>query len=201
MAAAAKTERRGKANPTKAEIAKAEQALMRQIKQVAALRLKAPAEAVANAVFEGKGGTSVHLSDLFGNRDELLLVHNMGRGCAYCTFWADGFNGMLPHLENRAAFAVATPDTVDKQVEFAKSRGWDFTMVRDPGGQFSAAMGYGEGGGIYPGCSAFRRRKDGTIERIASTPFGPGDLYNPAYHLFALLPGGSKDWVAKLKYR
>jgi hypothetical protein len=108
---------------------------------------------------------------------------------------------MLPHLENRAAFAVATPDTVDKQVEFAKSRGWDFTMVRDPGGQFSAAMGYGEGGGIYPGCSAFRRRKDGTIERIASTPFGPGDLYNPAYHLFALLPGGSKDWVAKLKYR
>lgn len=200
MAVAAKSKRNGKSGVSRAEIMKAEKALMRQIAEVAKLRLKAKPEPVEDAVFEGKGGRSVHLSDLFGDKDELLLVHNMGRGCPYCTFWADGFNGLLPHLEDRAAFAVATPDPIEKQSEFAKGRGWDFTMVRDPKGAFSAAMGYGSDGGIWPGCTTFRKRKDGAIERIAFTPFGPGDLYNPAFHLFALLPGGTGDWVAKFRY-
>ena len=200
MAVTAKSKRNGKAGVSRAGIMKAEKALMRQIATVAKLRLKARPEPVEDAAFEGKGGKTVHLSDLFGDKAELMLVHNMGRGCAYCTFWADGFNGLLPHLEDRAAFAVATPDAIEKQAEFAKGRGWDFTMVRDPKGAFSAAMGYGSDGGIWPGCTTFRKRKDGTIERIASTSFGPGDLYNPAFHLFALLPGGTGDWVAKFRY-
>ena len=40
------------------------------------------------------------LLDLFGDRDTLLAIHNMGQGCRYCTLWADGFNGLLPHLES-----------------------------------------------------------------------------------------------------
>ena len=31
------------------------------------------------------------LMDLFGEKDKLLLIHNMGQGCLYCTLWADGF--------------------------------------------------------------------------------------------------------------
>jgi predicted dithiol-disulfide oxidoreductase (DUF899 family) len=38
------------------------------------------------------------LLDMFGGKDRLLLIHNMGQGCRYCTLWADGFNGFLPHL-------------------------------------------------------------------------------------------------------
>lgn len=200
MAVSAKSKRNSKPGVSRAEIMKAEKALMRQIEDVAKLRRKAAPEPVEDAAFEGKGGKTVHLSDLFGDKDELILVHNMGRGCAYCTFWADGFNGLLPHLQDRAAFAVVTPDAVEKQAEFAKGRGWRFAMVQDPKGQFSARMGYGSDGGIWPGCSTFVKRKDGTIERIASTPFGPGDLYNPAFHLFALLPGGTGDWRARFKY-
>jgi predicted dithiol-disulfide oxidoreductase (DUF899 family) len=201
MATATRSKRRSTSGVTRAEIMKAEKALMRQIDQVAKLRRKAAPEPVEDASFEAKGGETVRLSDLFGEKDELILVHNMGRSCVYCTFWADGFNGMLPHLEDRAAFAVVTPDPVEKQAEFAKGRGWGFTMVRDPKGRFSARMGYGSDDGIYPGCTTFRKLKDGTIERIASTPFGPGDLYNPAFHLFALLPGGTGDWGPRYKYR
>ena len=41
-----------------------------------------------------------NLLELFGKKDKLLVIHNMGQGCRYCTLWADGFNGFLPHLES-----------------------------------------------------------------------------------------------------
>ena len=46
------------------------------------------------------------LLDLFGGKQRLLAIHNMGQGCRYCTLWADGFNGMLAHLES--AMSVVT---------------------------------------------------------------------------------------------
>ena len=45
------------------------------------------------STFEGES----NLLELFGEKDQLLVIHNMGRGCRYCTLWADGFNGFLPH--------------------------------------------------------------------------------------------------------
>ena len=189
-----------KAKSPAAEIKAAEKALAKQLKALAALKRKAKPEAVEDAVFVGQGGNETRLSDLFGAHDELILIHNMGRSCPYCTLWADGFNGYRQHLENRAAFIVVSPDAPDKQAEFAKSRGWAFKMLSDPKGRFSASVGFGADGGIYPGVSTFRRRNDGSIERVASAQFGPGDIYNPAFHLFDLLPGASKDWLPKFNY-
>jgi len=63
------------------------------------------------------------LSELFGKHDTLFVVHNMGRSCAHCTMWADGFNGVFDHLRDRAAFVVASPDSADEQQKFAASRG------------------------------------------------------------------------------
>ena len=183
-----------------AEIKAAEKALAKQIKTLAALKRRAKPEAIEDAVFVGSGGTETKLSDLFGVHDELILIHNMGRSCVYCTLWADGFNGFRQHLEDRAAFVVISPDAPDKQAEFAKSRGWTFKMLSDPKGRFSTPLGFGLDGGIYPGVSTFRRRKDGSIERIASSKFGPGDIYNPLFHLFDLLPGASADWSPKFRY-
>jgi len=40
----------------------------------------------------------VRLSSLFGSNKDLILIHNMGRQCSYCTMWADGFNGVLDHM-------------------------------------------------------------------------------------------------------
>ena len=63
---------------------------------------------------EGK----VRLSELFGDKEYLFVIHNMGAGCPNCTLWADGFNGILPHIENRAAFVVASPDEPAAQQKF-----------------------------------------------------------------------------------
>ncbi len=51
----------------------------------------------------------VALSALFGDKTALFVIHNMGTGCPNCTMWADGFNGVLHHLEDRAAFVVCSP--------------------------------------------------------------------------------------------
>jgi len=40
----------------------------------------------------------VRLSQLFGDKASLFVIHNMGASCPYCTLWADGFNGLLPHV-------------------------------------------------------------------------------------------------------
>src|SRR6516164_9513796 len=73
------------------------------------------------------------ISDLRGKIRELQHSAEpqavMGASCPYCTLWADGFNGLLPHIENRAAFVVASPDDPQAQEKFKASRGWRFPMV------------------------------------------------------------------------
>ena len=73
---------------------------------------------------------------------DLFVIHNMGRSCPNCTLWADGFNGIYPHIADRAAFVVASPDPPDVQQSFAASRGWRFPMVSHQGSSFAADMGY-----------------------------------------------------------
>jgi predicted dithiol-disulfide oxidoreductase (DUF899 family) len=74
---------------------------------------------VDDYLFEGWNGP-VRLSELFGGKRDLFVIHNMGTTCRYCTMWADGFNGVYDHLADRAAFVLATPDTPDVQRQFAK---------------------------------------------------------------------------------
>jgi predicted dithiol-disulfide oxidoreductase (DUF899 family) len=77
-------------------------------------------EAVADYVFSTPSGP-VRLSELFGDKNELFVIHNMGKACAYCTLWADGFNGVQHHLRDRAAFVVSSPDSPQAQQEFARA--------------------------------------------------------------------------------
>ena len=144
-------------------------------------------------------GSPVRLSELFGTREHLFVVHNMGRSCPYCTLWADGFNGVIHHLENRAAFAVSSPDDPATQREFAESRGWRFRMVSHSGTSFAEDLGYHRDGHWWPGISVFQR--DGArILRVSDTEFGPGDDFCSVFHLFSLLPPGNGDWQPKFKY-
>jgi peroxiredoxin len=85
-------------------------------------------EEVKDYVFTALDG-QVTLSALFGDKPDLFVIHNMGKSCPACTMWADGYNGVLAHLESRAAFVVTTPDDPQTQQEFAASRGWRFRMV------------------------------------------------------------------------
>jgi predicted dithiol-disulfide oxidoreductase (DUF899 family) len=157
--------------------------------KLAELRRKAPQKEVENYIFTNSFGTSSKLSDLFGTKDELILIHNMGVGCPYCTLWADGFNGVLKHLENRAAFVLESPDEVSVQRQFAADRGWKFQMVSSRGTSFRKDMGYAdEKGSPMPGTSIFTKSKDGKIKRVSDTGFGPHDNYCVVWDLFDLLP-------------
>lgn len=160
-----------------------------------------PAEKVEDYELKLLDGT-VRLSELFGDHDELLVVHNMGASCPYCTLWADGFNGFVEHLRDRTAFVVASPDTPESQRRFAKKRGWEFSMVSTKDSDFSVDMGFEDRdeGVVRPGVSAFQRTPSGEIERIAADRFGPGDLYCSLWHLIDLLDGDAYDWGPKLKY-
>lgn len=142
----------------------------------------------------------IHLSELFGDKPDLIAIHNMGRSCAHCTLWADGFNGTYPHIANRAAFVVTSPDPPDVQQAFAASRGWRFPMASHAGTSFAADMGYrSASGGWLPGVSVFRRDSD-RIVRVADTRFEPGDDFCAVWHLFDLLPEGADGWRPQYAY-
>ncbi len=53
-------------------------------------RRRRPQEPVADQTLLGADGVPVSLAALFGDKDDLIVVHNMGRGCAYCTMWTRG---------------------------------------------------------------------------------------------------------------
>jgi predicted dithiol-disulfide oxidoreductase (DUF899 family) len=146
------------------------------------------------------GNGAVRLSELFGDKDYLFVIHNMGAGCPYCTLWADGFNGFVPHIENRAAFVLASPDDPDKQDKFKASRDWRFRMVSYGKSTFAADMGYrGADGHHHPGVSVFRKR-GGKIFRVSDTSFAPGDDFATIWHFFDLIPEGASGWAPKYKY-
>ena len=88
-------------------------------------------------------GTQAPLAALATKRD-LFVIHNMGRSCAHCTLWADGFNGIYPHIADRAAFVIASPDPPDVQRRelFAGAPSWRFPMVSHRETSFAVDMGY-----------------------------------------------------------
>jgi predicted dithiol-disulfide oxidoreductase (DUF899 family) len=175
-------------------------------RQIAGLRDKmrearaaAEAEEVPDYVFTNSSG-SVRLSELFGDKPDLIVIHNMGATCPHCTLWADGFNGIYDHLASRATFVLSSPDTPNTQKTFAASRGWRFPMVSHNGTTFAADMGYrSEDGGWLPGTSVFRRQLN-RILRVSDAGFNPGDDFCVLWHIFDLLPGGAGDWRAKYRY-
>lgn len=149
--------------------------------------------------FATPAGT-VLLSQLFGDKQDLIVIHNMGTSCSSCTMWADGYNGIHQHVANRAAFVVSSPDTPDVQHAFAAGRGWQFPMVSHAGTTFAKDMGYVSAkGGWMPGISVFQR-KAGEIVRVSDAPLSPGDDFCTVWHLFDLLPGGAAGWLPKKQY-
>jgi predicted dithiol-disulfide oxidoreductase (DUF899 family) len=143
---------------------------------------------------------SVRLSELFGDHDDLMVVHNMGISCPGCTLWADGYNGVHHHVITRTAFAVSSPDPPEVQQKFAASRGWKFPMVSHMGTTFAADMGYrSEKGAWRPGISVFKRVGN-RILRVSDARWSPGDDFCTVWHFFDMLPDGAAGWSPKIQY-
>ncbi len=183
-----------------ARAAKLEKRISSLKDKLAEMRRKAKPRAVQDYVFRRHDGRPLRLSQAFGRHKDLVVVHNMGTTCPYCTLWADGFVSLLPHLQDRAGFLVVSQDPPAKQKAFAKSRGWTFPMASSHGTSFFLDMDFADDkGNVAPGFTTFRK-KGRRVERIASRYFGPGDDFCSAWHFFDLLSGGTGDWRPKFSY-
>ncbi len=151
-------------------------------------------EIAEDYLLKDKDGNDVKLSDMFGDKRDLILIHNMGKSCSYCTMWADGFNGIFQHIEKKAAFALVSPDEPDVQRSFAEARGWKFKMYSGKNSSFTKDMGYvTEKDGYWPGASVFHKDENGKVKRVSKTYFGPGDYFCSVWHFFDMLPGQKND--------
>jgi predicted dithiol-disulfide oxidoreductase (DUF899 family) len=186
------------------EIEKLENNIMEMKSRLAELRRAVISQEVSDYQLTGPDGEKTSLSQLFGEKKDLLVIHNMGKSCPYCTLWADGINGVIDHIENRTSLVLVSPDPPEVQKEFASSRGWKYRMLSSIESGFSRAMGFEveKEGRTYhlPGASGFRLGEDGKICRVSSTFFGPGDDFCSVWHLYDLLQDGHAEWQPKYSY-
>ncbi|MXZ28955.1 MAG: DUF899 domain-containing protein [Gammaproteobacteria bacterium] len=145
------------------------------------------------------GSGEVSLLELFAGRDTLLAIHNMGQGCRYCTVWADGFNGFLPHLENAMSVVLLSKDPPELQRRFANERGWRFRLASHGGGAYIREQTVVGGQDNYPGAVVYKREGDRVL-RFNACVFGPGDLYCSLWSLLALAGMGAQDWTPQYSY-
>lgn len=162
------------------------------------LRQSAKGDKVKNYPFLTQAGET-SLLELFGTSNTLLLVHNMGQGCRYCTLWADGFNGFLPHLESAMSVVLVSKDPPELQRQFANSRGWRFRLASHGGGDYMTEQAVIDGGGNMPGAVVYTR--DGsTVRRKNAVAFGPGDRFCSAWNLLALAGLDEGAWTPQFAY-
>jgi predicted dithiol-disulfide oxidoreductase (DUF899 family) len=177
--------------------------------------------------FDGANGKA-RLADLFKGRPQLVVQHFMfapdwDAGCKSCSFWADGFERMIPHLAARDTTLVAVSRApLEKLDAFKKRMGWTFDWYSSEGCDFNydfavsftpdeikaghVRYNVGTAGfGIEdaPGISVFYRDEQGNIFNTYSC-FARGlDMMNAAYHYLDLTPLGRHeeglpypmDWV------
>ena len=82
-------------------------------------------------VFEGPNGQET-LPDLFDGRSQLVVYHFMfppdwDAGCPHCSRWADNFNGIIVHLNQRDVTMVAVSRAPYRKLAgYQKRMGWSF---------------------------------------------------------------------------
>jgi predicted dithiol-disulfide oxidoreductase (DUF899 family) len=168
------------------------------------------------------------LADLFRGRNQLVVQHFMfapdwGEGCKSCSFWADGFERIIPHLAARDTTLIAVSRApLEKLTAFKRRMGWTFDWVSSEGCDFNYDYAVSftpeqikSGGKVYnfgtsgfgiedaPGISVFYRDANGDIFHTYSC-FARGlDMMNATYQYLDLTPLGRHeeglpypmDWV------
>jgi len=196
-----KTAKTAEAASPARELQIAEKQLKEARDKITQLRKKLDNKIVPDYTLKDPDGRPVSLSSLFGTKDDLVIIHNMGKSCPYCTLWADGLMGFKKHLENRAGFALVSHDRPSVVREFGASRGWNYKYLSNDGGPFSKDMNMqNDDGSPLPGISTFHRESNGTIKRVSHTYFGPGDDFCSIWHIFEMLKDGPNGWEPKYIY-
>ena len=156
------------------------------------------------------------LAELFDGRSQLVMYHFMfgpdwDAGCPHCSRWADNFNGIIAHLNQRDVTMVAVSRAAYPKLAAYKQRmGWTFKWVSSYGNDFNhdyhvsftpeeqntAIYNYKAGGfasSEAPGVSVFIKGADGQIFHTYSCYARGLDMLNGAYHLLDLVPKGRDE--------
>lgn len=120
-----------------------EKALTRQGDELSRAVRDLPWESVTkDYVFDGAAGRQT-LSDLFDGRSQLVVYHFMFHpddkaGCPHCSLRADGFNGIIPHLNQRdVTMVVVSRAPYEKLAAYRQRMGWSFPWVSSGGSDFN----------------------------------------------------------------
>lgn len=95
-----------------------------------------------NYLFDGPKG-KVMLADLFEGRSQLIVYHFMfgpgwKEGCPSCSFLADHFDGVVPHLNARdVTLSVISRAPLPEIEAFKKRMGWRFKWVSSNDSDFN----------------------------------------------------------------
>ena len=178
-------------------------------------------------VFEGPSGKET-LPELFGQRSQLVVYHFMfspewDEGCPHCSFWADHYDGMVVHLDQRdVTFVVVSRAPLAKIQPFKKRMGWRFKWVSSSQTDFNYDYGVSftpeqirnrtafynyvntdPGPRDREGLSAFSKDEHGNVFHTYSTYARGIDMLNGTYNCLDLAPKGRdedglespQDWV------
>ncbi|MCB0703919.1 MAG: DUF899 domain-containing protein [Saprospiraceae bacterium] len=153
--------------------------------------------------------------DLFDGRKQLVVYHfmmgpNWEAGCKSCSFWADNFNGIISHLNQREVSMVAVSRAPIEKIEaFRKRMGWSFDWYSSLGSDFNydfhvsaradeiSHYNYKESISTQdrelPGISVFALDKNNIIYHTYSRYARGLDLFNTAYHYLDIVPRGRDE--------
>jgi predicted dithiol-disulfide oxidoreductase (DUF899 family) len=167
-------------------------------------------------VFDGPDGRET-LADLFGGHSQLIVYHFMlspgwVQGCPSCSYLADHFDGVIPHLAQRDVAMLAVSRAPLVEIEAYKKRmGWQFEWMSSNGNDFNHDFGVsfdkndvGKDDKIYnfgmsktfgeemPGLSVFAKDGD-NIYRTYSTYARGLDIIVGTYNLLDMVPKGRDE--------
>lgn len=170
-----------------------------------------------NYVFQSPTGPR-SLSELFGDKSQLLVYHFMyapewEAGCTHCSFWAEGFSSSVIHLAQAdVSFAVISRAPVEKLTAYAKRLGWSFPWFSSGGSSFNYDFGVSfteeqrsSGKPVYnfntiavrnsdmPGFSVFARDESGDVFHTYSAYARGIDMMNPTFQYLDLTSKGRNE--------
>jgi predicted dithiol-disulfide oxidoreductase (DUF899 family) len=168
-------------------------------------------------VFEGPDGKET-LPELFDGRSQLVVYHFMfgpdwEAGCPHCSHWADNFNGIIVHLNQRDVTMIAVSRApYAKLAAYEKLMGWSFKWVSSHGTDFNfdyhvsftpeavakkkAFYNFTEqdpDASEREGVSVFYKDPAGTVFHTYSTYARGIDMLNVDYHYLDLVPKGRDE--------
>jgi predicted dithiol-disulfide oxidoreductase (DUF899 family) len=166
------------------DLLEAEKEVTRRSDELARRRQELPWVRLDNEYrFETDEGSAA-LKDLFRGRSQLLVYHFMfgpdyTAGCPSCSAIADGFNGIVVHLENHdVAMTAISRAPLAKLQAFKRRMGWTFPWASSQGSDFNFDFNVSiseaqqrDGGYEYnyrPGAALQSRGSEGPVSEVAA---------------------------------